>query len=587
MSKDQIQNQHKTVNSHCAAMSFEEELIKYKQKVNNILDSFNDAFFEVDHNWTVIQWNKECERLISISREQILGKNLWAEFNEAKSLKFYTEYHRAIKENVSVRFEEYWPIKKKWFEVSAFPSGESLSVSFKDITEWKQLTQQLEKERKRYYNLFNQSPLPQWVYDFKTLKILQVNDAAIKQYGYSRKEFMKMSIMDIRPNQDADLLTHILENDILEGSFNSSIVRHVKKDGEIIYVKVDSNPFFFDKKDARLVMAVDQTEQFKIKLELSKSEMRFKALVQDGSDLIGILDNQGNYKYVSPTTKQILGIEAIHFLGKNAFDFIHPDDRANIYRQFDQLANKKQVKLSPFRFINVKGEYRWIETILTNLLDDSSIEGIVSNSRDITEHIQYELKMEELLNRFNIVSKATSDAIWDWNMETGQMHWNQAIKDVFGYASSCYSIGWWEQQVHPQDLDDVQLEFKRLIENKRSRLQLQYRFRCANGEYKCVLDRSFIIFDKKSQPIRMIGSMQDITKQISYVKEIEEKNSRLNEISWSQAHNVRAPLARIIGLAGLLNGDLDKATLDEIVKHLNSSANDLDVIIKSIINKTE
>lgn len=258
--------------------NFEEELTRYKNKINNILESFTEAFFEVDLHWTVIYWNKECELLLSISREDILGKNLWAEFSEAVSLKFYAQYHRAVRENVAVRFEEYWPVNKMWLEVSAFPSGEGLSVYFKNITGWKQLTTQLEQEKKRYYDLFNQSPLPQWVYDFKTMRILQVNDAAILQYGYSREEFMKMKLVDLRPDEDAVSLKQILKNSVLKGKFNSSVVRHLKKNGEIIYVKVDGNSIFFENKNARLVMAVDQTEQIKAELELAKSEHKSRPI---------------------------------------------------------------------------------------------------------------------------------------------------------------------------------------------------------------------------------------------------------------------------------------------------------------------
>ncbi|MBB5440227.1 PAS domain S-box-containing protein [Pedobacter sp. AK017] len=568
-------------------MSFESELIKYKQKIATILESFTDAFFEVDLDWTVTYWNKECERLLDKSKSDIIGKNLWKEFSKAISLKFYTEYHKAMREKVAVRFQEYWPQKKMWVEVSAFPSGEGLSVYFKDITEWKRITRQLEREKKRYYDLFNHSPLPQWVYDFKTLSILQVNDAAIKQYGYSRREFLKMTLIDIRPPEDVSTFTQILDNDILKGRFNSSVVRHRKKNGDVIFVSVDGNSVFFDNKNARLVMAVDQTEQIKAELELGRSEQRFKALVQDGSDLIGILDEQGNYKYVSPTTKQILGIETAHFIGKNAFEFIHPDDRSATLSQFEQLANEKRVKLLPFRFVDGKGKYRWIETVVTNMLDDPAIEGIVSNSRDITDRVEGELKTEQLLNRFNIVAKATSDAIWDWDISTGKIQWNQAIKGVYGYRDTCFDINWWEQQVHPDDIQNVQQQFDRLTQSKQSRLQLEYRFRCADGTYKCVLDRSFVLFNQEGKPTRMIGSMEDITERIAHIKAIEEQNTRLHEIAWIQAHDVRAPLAKIIGLVNLLEGDMNQEALGNIINHLKCSTRDLDQVINRLINKPD
>ncbi|WGQ10663.1 PAS domain-containing protein [Pedobacter gandavensis] len=568
------------------AERFENELIKYKQKITNILESFTDAFFEVNLNWEVTFWNKECERLLSKSREEIIGKNLWDQYTKAKSLKFFSEYQRAMQENIAVRFQEYWPGKRIWVEVSAFPSGEGLSVYFKDITEWKRMNRELKKEKKRYYDLFNQSPLPQWVYDFNTLAILQVNDAAIKQYGYSRKEFMKMTLNDNRPQEQISKLADIVSKKIIKGQFNSSIVQHRKKNGEIIFVQVDGNPIMFDHKNARLVIVVDQTEQVNAEIELARSEQRFKSLVQDGSDLIGILDNQGNYKYVSPTTAPILGIEASDFIGKNAFDFIHPEDKSSIQLEFDRLRNDKQVKLPPFRFKNKYGEYRWIETIITNMLDDPSIEGIVSNSRDITERIEHETKTQELLDRFSIVSKATSDAIWDWDITTGKIQWNQAIKSVFGYSDTCYNIEWWEKQIHPDDLVNVQTEFSNLIENTNSKLQLKYRFRCADGSYKCVLDRSFILFGQDHQPIRMIGSLQDITTQNEHLKAIQNQNARLHEISHMQAHDVRAPLARIIGLVNLLDDRVSKETLTAVISHLTSSTYELDEVLRKIINKS-
>lgn len=579
------QDEQKTVICHPAGKSFENELIAYKQKIANILESFTDAFFEVDLNWVVTFWNKECERILSKSREDMLGKNLWEVFSKKLHQNFYSQYENAINENIAVRFEGYVPSKRIWVEVSAFPSGESLSVYFKDITEWKHITKQLKKEKKRYYDLFNRSPVAQWLYDFDTLAIVDVNDAALKLYGYSRKEFLKMTIKNLRPKQDIVALNHILNNEVVKGRFNSSIVTHLKKNGETMYVTVSGNSVFFDKANVRLVMAVDQTEQIRAELELALSEQRFKALIQDGSDLVGILDNQGNYKYVSPTAKQILGIDAEEFIGKNAFDFIHPVDRKTTLNEFGELATKRQIKLTPFRFINADGDYRWIETIITDLSHEPAIAGIVSNSRDVTMQIETERHTGELLDRFNIVSKATSDAIWDWDIDSGKIEWNRAIRGTYGYGGTSYDIQWREERIHPDDLQGVKLQFDHLIQQKESKLQTEYRFRCADGTYKCVLDRSFIQFNVHGHPVRMIGSMQDITELKAHIKAIEEKNARLNEISWIQTHNVRAPLARIIGLVELLERDTSEDTLKNILTYLKKSAHELDLVVNKIINQ--
>jgi len=115
--------------------SDEQRLIDYQRKISNILESFTDGFFEVDEFWVVTYWNKAAERILMMPRAEIIGKNLWQAYPEAMDLKFYPEYHRAVADNVSVRFEEYYEQNQLWIEVAAFPSGRGLSVYFKDITE--------------------------------------------------------------------------------------------------------------------------------------------------------------------------------------------------------------------------------------------------------------------------------------------------------------------------------------------------------------------------------------------------------------------------------------------------------------------
>ena len=564
-------------------LSFETQLQNYKRRISNILESFTDAFFELDTDWVVTYWNKEAERLLLKSKKEVIGKNIWEVYKEAIPLKFYSEYHRAVTENTAVRFQEYFEPREMWIEVAAFPSGEGLSVYFKDITAHKLATEQLEKEKQRYIDLFNLSPLPQWVYDLETLAFLNVNDAAINHYGYTRDEFLNMTINDIRPVEDLDRLRDIVANNIHIGRSNQAAVRHCKKNGELMYVTVEGNSVWFEDKQARLVLVIDLTEQIKAEQALVASEQRFKALVQNGSDLIAIIDQDGIYKYVSPTSLRILGISAGDLLGRNTFGFIHPDDRQGTVSDFRHLKYQKQVELLPFRFKNAKGEYRWLETVITNMMDDPAVQGIICNSRDITERIESRIKMEESIGRYNVVSKATSDVIWDWNMLTGKTIWNKGIKGIFGYAKTVCTREWWKDKIHPEDLDLVLAEFELLIKNKKTRLQIEYRFRCEDGEYKSVLDRSFVLFDEEGEPIRMIGSMQDITERIRHINAIESQNSRLKEIAWIQSHEIRAPLARIMGLVDLLERFSAENDKKDCMKHLKTSSQELDVAIRAIM----
>ncbi|MGZ5253297.1 MAG: PAS domain S-box protein [Flavitalea sp.] len=111
----------------------------------------------------------------------------------------------------------------------------------------------------------------------------------------------------------------------------------------------------------------------------------FRSLVESGSDLVGIIDVEGNYLFVSPSCEHILGFTSEYFIGKNAFEFIHPEDVPHALEALNNLFCQKTIHLKPFRFKNSGGEWRWIETVATNQLENSLINGIVVNSRDITE----------------------------------------------------------------------------------------------------------------------------------------------------------------------------------------------------------
>ena len=112
-------------------------------------------------------------------------------------------------------------------------------------------------------------------------------------------------------------------------------------------------------------------------------------------------------------------------------------------------------------------------------------------------------------------------------------------------------------------------------------------FRCADGTYKHVLDRSFLLFDETGEPARMIGALQDITEKMNQIQAVEEQNKKLQEIAWIQSHMVRAPLARILGVTDLLCDNKEEELSSELLSHLKISAAELDYIIRDIVKKTD
>ncbi|MDZ7716398.1 MAG: PAS domain S-box protein [Balneolaceae bacterium] len=123
---------------------------KAEREKAETLQRIGDAFFAVDEDWTVTYWNKRAEEMIGTPREQVVGKNLWEVYDDAVELEFYSKYHKAVKEQKAVQFEEYYPTLEKWFEVSAYPSETGLSVYFRDVTERKKSEERIRQINKRF-----------------------------------------------------------------------------------------------------------------------------------------------------------------------------------------------------------------------------------------------------------------------------------------------------------------------------------------------------------------------------------------------------------------------------------------------------
>jgi PAS domain S-box-containing protein len=231
---------------------------------NVILESIGDTFFAVDKNWVVTYWNNTAEKVLFKSKDEMLQNNLWDIFADAIGSESYNKYHLALEINKPVHFEDYYPPLKMWYEISAYPSANGLSVYFKDITERKQTEGLLLDSQKRYSELFQLSPLPNWVFDTDTLRFLDMNQAAIDLYGYTREEFLSMTIKDIRPVEDIPLLDDILDKYKNEPQYNiAGVIRHLKKSGEVILVDIKSADIQYQEKNARIILANDITDRLK------------------------------------------------------------------------------------------------------------------------------------------------------------------------------------------------------------------------------------------------------------------------------------------------------------------------------------
>ncbi|MEX2380252.1 MAG: PAS domain S-box protein, partial [Vicingaceae bacterium] len=150
--------------------TYKVNLEKAYEERNQILESIGDAFFSVDKYWIVTYWNQKAEEVLLTPKDTILNKNLWEVFEDAVDLKFYTAYHKVMNDKVIEHFEEYFPPLKKWFDVSAYPSKEGVSVFFRDVTERKKIEDEIRQSNERFEKVAEATNDAIWDFNSETGK---------------------------------------------------------------------------------------------------------------------------------------------------------------------------------------------------------------------------------------------------------------------------------------------------------------------------------------------------------------------------------------------------------------------------------
>ena len=181
----------------------------------------------------------------------------------------------------------------------------------------------------RYRLLFESNPVPMWAYDAATLRFLAVNDAAIRSYGFTREEFLAMTLADVRPAEDVPRLMNVTR-DLPPGYHRTGEWRHRRKNGSFFPVEITSHSIDFGGRPARLVLITDITERRAAEEMLRDSEERFRSIVENSPLGLFRAALDGTFVFANDALARILGYESTDsVVGLNALRICHdPEERA-------------------------------------------------------------------------------------------------------------------------------------------------------------------------------------------------------------------------------------------------------------------
>jgi PAS domain S-box-containing protein len=267
----------------------------------------------------------------------------------------------------------------------------------RDITDEKRAERALRESEARYRELFASSPNPMWIYDTETLRFLAVNDAAVDRYGYTRDEFLAMTIKDIRPAEDVPELIADVEATHDELA-RSREWRHVTKSGQVMNVEIISHRLDWEGRPGRLVVVNDVTERLRAEAALRESERRFRALATTAPVGIFEVDLRGACSFLNERGAEIFGKPVDECRGFGWMEHVHPEDLGRLQERWVEGRERGEEIVHELRIVGIDGLVRWIEGAARPLVDAwGEIRGYIGTLSDVTDRRQAEWERRRLL----------------------------------------------------------------------------------------------------------------------------------------------------------------------------------------------
>ncbi len=274
----------------------------------------------------------------------------------------------------------------------------------------------------------------------------------------------------------------------------------------------------------------DVTEQRAAETELHRTHELLRAVADNITDAVFVKDLQGRYLLFNEAAARFVGRPVGEVLGRDDTALFGPEDARVIQESDRRVMESNQVHTTE-EVLTAAGVTRtYLATKAPYRDGNGNVIGLVGISRDITARMAAEARIRESEERFRLLSRATNDAIWDWDLATGKLWWNEGFETLFGFARAEVeaSIESWTNRIHPDDHQTVVAAIHRTIDGDAASWSGEYRFRRKDGSYAYVLDRGHVIRDAQGQPVRMIGGMTDLTQRRQAEEKLREQAALLD-----------------------------------------------------------
>lgn len=258
----------------------------------------------------------------------------------------------------------------------------------------------------------------------------------------------------------------------------------------------------------------------------------FKIFIDKTPNLAWVINEEENLIFANHSFYQYFGMDSKIAVGKKINELVPASVFNSLYKEHLQVLKTGMPVEKEDKILLADGTRMIFHITIFQIESPTGKKMVGGQAVQLPDTHKIEDQLREANNRLLNFNRAVNDAIWEWDMQAEKIFRNENLLDMIGYPmEETKGLSWWIRRIHPEDRDRVSNKIKKTIDHNEISWEDEYRFKCADGIYKYINDRGFIVYEN-GLPVKMIGSLQDITAFRNLKDQLlEEKLQRQREIS--------------------------------------------------------
>jgi PAS domain S-box-containing protein len=394
------------------------------------------------------------------------------------------------------------------------------------------LEEERKEEEKRRIQLFEEHPQPMWVYDLESLRFLAVNNAAIERYGYSREEFLGMTIKDIRPTEDVPALLESVAG-VTSGPCRAGVWRHRTKEGKPLEVEIHSHTQLFAGRPAELVQAVDVTERLKAERALQASEENFRQTVRDAATGIVLTSLDGQIIGANAAFCEMSGYSEEELIGMGMSKLRHPEDvQVPLPHRAEGARGARRSSVSEARFLGKAGNIIWSRVSVSAMEDEKGEPfRIINVIEDVTALRASSVRLAESQALLRIAGQVAKLGGWSAIVPEMKVRWSDEVASIHDEpAGFGPELETWIAY-YAEEYQDAIRQAMVACARAGKPFDMEGRLTTAKGRKVWVRVIGEAIRDEKGEITLLQGALQDITAQKLAERTLKETRHRIWQLA--------------------------------------------------------